>query len=119
FATVYELPVVKTTVRPEGWTESIYVGDGRKMNSASSELSLDGMTVADAKAAGTAWLVERDLGEAKVNYRLRDWLVSRQRYWGCPIPIIYCPEHGPQRVPESDLPVLLPEDVEFLPTGES
>jgi leucyl-tRNA synthetase len=115
FALFYELPVIKTTERPEGWTEAIYTGPGRKINSG----FLDGMQVDEAKAAATAWLVERGLGEAKVNYRLRDWLISRQRYWGCPIPIVYCPEHGAQPVPEEDLPVLLPDDVEFLPSGES
>ena len=120
FAVVYELPVVKTTERPEGWTEPIYTGPGRKINSANNEgFSLDGMSVDEAKAAGIAWLGERGLGNAKVNYRLRDWLISRQRYWGCPIPIVYCAEHGAQPVPEEDLPVLLPDDVEFLPSGES
>ena len=120
FAVVYELPVVKTTERPEGWTEPIYAGPGRKINSANDDgFSLDGMSVAEAKAAGIAWLEERGLGHAKVNYRLRDWLISRQRYWGCPIPIVYGPEHGAQPVPEEELPVLLPDDVEFLPSGES
>ncbi|HLF40937.1 MAG TPA: leucine--tRNA ligase [Acidimicrobiia bacterium] len=115
FAFVQELPVIKTTQRPEGYTEQIYAGPGRKINSG----FLDGMSVDEAKAAGTAWLVERGLGDAKVNYRLRDWLISRQRYWGCPIPIVYCDTHGAQRVPEDQLPVLLPEDVEFRPSGES
>jgi leucyl-tRNA synthetase len=116
FAVVQELPIIKTTVRPEGWKDPpVYTGPGQKMNSG----FLDGMSVDEAKAAATAWLVERGLGEPKVNFRLRDWLISRQRYWGCPIPIVYCREHGARPVPESEMPVLLPEDVEFLPTGES
>ncbi|MGH9042495.1 MAG: leucine--tRNA ligase, partial [Acidimicrobiia bacterium] len=115
FAVVHELPIVKTVERPADWAEAVYTGPGRKINSD----FLNGMTVDEAKAAGTAWLVERGLGQAKVNYRLRDWLISRQRYWGCPIPIVYCDEHGAQAVPDEELPVLLPDDVEFHPTGES
>jgi leucyl-tRNA synthetase len=65
------------------------------------------------------WLEEQKSGKGTVTYRLRDWLISRQRYWGTPIPIIYCPEHGTVPVPEEDLPVRLPEDTEFMPTGES
>ncbi|NIP15639.1 MAG: class I tRNA ligase family protein, partial [Pseudomonas stutzeri] len=67
----------------------------------------------------TEWLEEQGTGEFAVNYRLRDWLISRQRYWGAPIPMIYCDECGIVPVPYEDLPVLLPEDAEFLPTGES
>jgi leucyl-tRNA synthetase len=66
-----------------------------------------------------AWLEEQGLGERQVNYRLRDWLISRQRYWGCPIPVIHCPHCGIVPVPEEDLPVLLPEDVELTGRGGS
>ena len=72
-----------------------------------------------AKAEVTEWLAERGLGDFEVNYRLRDWLISRQRYWGAPIPMIYCAECGIVPVPYEDLPVLLPDDAEFMPTGES
>ena len=72
-----------------------------------------------AKARAIQWLEEKGIGERKVNYRLRDWLVSRQRFWGCPIPAVYCPEHGVVPVPEDQLPIVAPDDVEFLPTGQS
>ncbi len=72
-----------------------------------------------AKATVTEWLEKQGIGHGAINYRLRDWLISRQRYWGAPIPMIHCPECGIVAVPEEDLPVLLPDDVEFMPTGES
>jgi leucyl-tRNA synthetase len=72
-----------------------------------------------AVARVNEWLEEKGYGKAAVNYRLRDWLISRQRYWGAPIPIIYCAEHGVVPVPDEQLPILLPDDVEWLPTGES
>jgi leucyl-tRNA synthetase len=115
FAQAHDLPVVRTVAPPEGFQGGAFTGDGRKINSG----FMDGLDVPTAKQAAIDWLEQRGIGHRKVNYRLRDWLISRQRYWGCPIPIVYCPSHGPVGVPEDELPILLPEDVEFLPTGES
>jgi leucyl-tRNA synthetase len=80
---------------------------------------LNGLDIPEAKAKAIDWLEAEGIGVRKVNYRLRDWLVSRQRFWGCPIPVVYCPDHGIVPVPFDQLPVLAPDDVEFLPTGES
>ncbi len=118
FATVHGLPIVRTVQPPEGWEAEggeAYTGDGAKINSG----FLDGLDIATAKARAIDWLEERGVGERKVNYRLRDWLVSRQRFWGCPIPAVYCEEHGVVPVPEDQLPIVAPDDVEFLPTGQS
>ena len=118
FAQLHGLPIVRTVQPPEGWEAEgggAYTGDGVKVNSA----FLDGLDVVTAKARAIEWLEERGIGERKVNYRLRDWLVSRQRFWGCPIPAVYCDTHGVVPVPEDQLPVLAPDDVEFLPTGQS
>ena len=90
-----------------------YVGPGRLINSR----FLDGMTVEQAKAAVIARIEAAGQGAARVNFRLRDWGVSRQRYWGCPIPIIHCPACGPVPVPKDQLPVTLPEDVTFDAPG--
>lgn len=79
----------------------------------------NGTAVNEGKKAVIEWLEREGLGKRAINYRLRDWLISRQRYWGAPIPIIYCKKCGTVPVPMEDLPVLLPEDAEFLPTGES
>jgi leucyl-tRNA synthetase len=118
FAEAYGLPVVRTVRPPEGWEAAgggAYTGEGEKVNSG----FLDGLDVPTAKARAIEWLEENGAGRRMVNFRLRDWLVSRQRFWGCPIPIVYCPDHGAVPVPEDQLPVLAPDDVEFLPTGRS
>jgi leucyl-tRNA synthetase len=118
FAKAYDLPVVRTTEPAEGLPEGFdeaYVGDGIKVNSG----FLDGLEVAEAKAVAIARLEELGLGTRSINYRLRDWLVSRQRFWGCPIPVIHCPSCGVVAVPADQLPVLAPDDVSFAPTGQS
>jgi leucyl-tRNA synthetase len=118
FAKLHGLPHVRTVRPPDDWEANgggAYTGDGEKINSE----FLNGLDIATAKARAIEWLEEDGIGERKVNYRLRDWLVSRQRFWGCPIPAIYCPDHGVVPVPEDQLPVVAPDDVEFLPTGQS
>ncbi len=122
FATKYGLEIVEVIRMPgrdaeDGPLTAAFTSktDGEMVNSA----GFDGTPVSEAVGVVTAWLEENNMGQAAINYRLRDWLISRQRYWGAPIPVIYCPEHGAVPVPDEDLPVLLPEDVEFMPTGES
>ncbi|HVB90543.1 MAG TPA: leucine--tRNA ligase [Acidimicrobiales bacterium] len=118
FAQVHGLPIVRTVRPPAGWEAGgggAYTGEGEKINSE----FLNGLDIATAKARAIDWLEERGIGERKVNYRLRDWLVSRQRFWGCPIPAVFCEVHGAVPAPEGDLPIVAPDDVEFLPTGQS
>ncbi|MBT8059714.1 MAG: leucine--tRNA ligase, partial [Gammaproteobacteria bacterium] len=110
FAVSHGLPIIRTVAPPEGWEGEAYVEEGPAINSE----WLDGLDVAEAKEKATVWLLEQGIGERKVNYRLRDWGVSRQRYWGCPIPVIYCESCGAVPVPEDQLPVILPEDVQFM-----
>jgi leucyl-tRNA synthetase len=115
FAEKYGLPIIRTVEPPEDFEGKAYTGDGPAINSG----FLDGLHVEEAKERMIEWLEEQGAGGRAVTYRLRDWLISRQRYWGTPIPVIYCPDHGAVPVPEEDLPVRLPEDSEFMPTGES
>ncbi len=112
FATKYALPI-KRVVRNDDVTTLPYLGDGILM---ASEF-LDGMTVVDGKSAALQRLKELGVGESQVTFRLRDWLVSRQRYWGCPIPVVHCDDCGVVPMPISALPVVLPEDVTFDKPG--
>ena len=115
FATKYGLPIVKVIENPNGETELPYTEDGIMVNS----LTFDGLMGEEAREAVAKHLSKLGKGGKKVNYRLRDWLVSRQRYWGAPIPVIHCPTCGAVPVPEKDLPVKLPYEVEFRPDGKS
>jgi leucyl-tRNA synthetase len=115
FAEQHGLPIIETVKRPDGWTGKAYTGDGVKINSG----FLDGLTVAAAKRQAIDWLVSRGLGTAKVNYRLRDWGISRQRYWGAPIPVLYCDVDGMVPEAEENLPVTLPRDVQLSGKGGS
>ena len=116
FATKYKLPIERVISGPEGVEDALpYTGRGTLCNSA----QFDGMENEAAKDAIVQALAEKGKGEKKVNYRMRDWLISRQRYWGAPIPMIHCPHCGVVPVPEEDLPVLLPHDVDFTPDGTS
>ena len=118
FAKKYGLPI-PVVIAPDGWDGSplkeAYVGEGTMVNSG----PFNGMRSTEAWHAIADYMEKHGIGERRVNYRLHDWLVSRQRYWGAPIPIVYCPKCGTVPVPEEDLPVLLPMDAEFMPTGES
>lgn len=112
FATKYSLPIERVI---EGGTELPYTEHGMLVNSE----EFNGLNTNEAKEAIVKKLETMSLGSGKVNYRLRDWLVSRQRYWGAPIPIVHCEKCGMVPVPEDQLPVELPYNVEFAPDGKS
>jgi len=118
FARKYGLPI-PVVIAPPGWRgeplREAYLGEGTMVNSG----PFDGLPSSEGWQRIADEMVRRGIGERKVNYRLHDWLISRQRYWGTPIPIIYCDRCGVVPVPYEDLPVRLPEDAEFRPTGES
>ncbi|MBK7978596.1 MAG: leucine--tRNA ligase [Ignavibacteriae bacterium] len=115
FAEKFDLPIIRTVQPKEGFEGKAFTEDGPAINSE----FLNGLNVAEAKKKMIDWLVENNLGKAKVNYRLRDWLISRQRYWGTPIPIIHCESCGEVPVPFENLPVELPYKVEFKHDGGS
>ena len=118
FARKYNLPI-RVVIAPPGWQgeelEEAYTEPGIMVNSG----QFNRLPSQQGIEAVSDFLEEKGWGKRTITYRLRDWLISRQRYWGAPIPMIYCPNCGIVPVPEQDLPVLLPEDAEFRPTGES
>jgi leucyl-tRNA synthetase len=115
FARRFGLPIREVVAGGEDVEAEAYPGDGPLVNSG----RFDGMGNRDAYDAIVGWLGEEGRGRAAVNYRLRDWLLSRQRYWGCPIPIVYCDRCGKVAVPDDQLPVELPEVEDFAPKGKS
>jgi leucyl-tRNA synthetase len=118
FAKKYDLPI-RVVISPPEWDggqlEEAFIGEGTMVNSG----RFDGLSNRQGIDTLANYLKEQNWGGPSFSYKLRDWLISRQRYWGTPIPIIYCPDCGTVSVPEKDLPVLLPQDAEFKPTGES
>ncbi|MFD4996528.1 leucine--tRNA ligase [Streptomyces buecherae] len=122
FARAFELPmrcVVEPSddrgTDPSTWDDSFDSYEAKIINSASAEVTLDGLVVRDAKARVTRWLTERGIGEGAVNFRLRDWLFSRQRYWGEPFPIVYDEDGVAHTLPESMLPLELPDVEDYSP----
>lgn len=118
FAKKYNLPmkvVIENPENPSNCKDEAYTEPGIMVNSG----EFNGMSNEDAKKAITEKAVREGFGEFKTQYRLRDWLVSRQRYWGAPIPVVYCEKCGIQPVPEDQLPVMLPKDVDFSVVGKS
>lgn len=113
FATKFELPIIEVIEKPEGF-EGCYAGEGAVMNSG----DYTGMNSAEMRDQIVFDLSKAGVAEEQVNYKMRDWLISRQRYWGAPIPIIHCPKDGAVAVPEEQLPVILPEIKSFDPSGD-
>jgi leucyl-tRNA synthetase len=118
FAKKYNIPV-PVVIAPPDWDgkelKEAYIEPGKMVNSA----QFDGLPSEQGMVKISEFLEEKGWGKRTISYKIRDWLISRQRYWGAPIPMIHCPECGVVAVPEKDLPVLLPENAEFRPTGES
>lgn len=121
FAQKFGLPIIRTVEPPADWEGEAFTGQGPAINSANDEISLNGLAVDEAKSAIIAWLESKGTGTGTVNYRLRDWLLSRQRYWGVPIPIIHCEKCGEVAVPYDQLPLELPElrGADLKPKGVS
>ncbi|BDH59836.1 hypothetical protein MTP03_47750 [Tsukamurella sp. PLM1] len=117
FATKFGLPIVEVIGSEAGVAEAAYTGDGPVVNSANADLDINGLGVAEAKAAVIAYLEKTGAGRGTVQYKLRDWLFARQRYWGEPFPIVFDADGAPHALPESDLAVLLPEVEDYAPVA--
>ncbi|HUO47110.1 MAG TPA: leucine--tRNA ligase [Acidimicrobiia bacterium] len=115
FAERYGLEITRTVEPPPDWEGKAFTGEGTTINSG----FLDGLSIGDAKTRIIDWLEEQGIGHRTVQYRLRDWLISRQRYWGSPIPAIFCPVDGLVPVPEEELPVIHPDVEDYAPKGQS
>ncbi len=113
FAKKFDITVIMVVEAPEGTDNNLYTGEGKMVNSG----KFDGMTSSEAREEIVDWLEKDGLGKSKVTYKMRDWLISRQRYWGAPIPIIHCDGCGAVPVPDDQLPVILPEVEDFKPKG--
>jgi len=114
FAEKFNLSIIEVVKKPETDGEvGLYCGEGVLTNSG----QFDGMSSSDAREEIVAWLEQQGTGRSKTTYKMRDWLISRQRYWGAPIPIIHCSDHGAVAVPDDQLPVILPDVKNFKPTG--
>lgn len=113
FAEAFRLPVVEVIEKPEGSPDRCYSGEGLLQNSG----AFDGKSTSEAREEIVTWLEQEGVGRAKTTYKMRDWLISRQRYWGAPIPIVHVDGYEPIAVADSQLPVLLPEVEDFKPTG--
>lgn len=118
FAKKYELPIRFTTAESTFVNYGLEIKQDRSKYVMANSSEFDGMTLADARDNIMKKLQESGTGEHLVTYKIRDWLISRQRYWGAPIPIIHCSEHGAVPVPESQLPVVLPELEDYKPSGD-
>jgi leucyl-tRNA synthetase len=117
FAQKFSLPIREVVSSPYDVQQSAYTGDGVGVNSANDEVSLNGLSVADAKRRIIDWLERKALGRSQIQYKLRDWLFSRQRYWGEPFPVLHGPDGEIIAVPEDQLPVELPEMEDYKPVG--
>ncbi|MBX4197342.1 leucine--tRNA ligase [Candidatus Saccharibacteria bacterium] len=115
FAKKFDLPIVHVYDQTGASEDSWYNGEGIMKHSG----KYDGLSTAEAREKIVTDLAKHKIAKEQTNYKLRDWLISRQRYWGTPIPIVYCEDHGTVPLDEKDLPVILPEDVEFTPTGRN